>query len=179
MPRPELIIITGPPAAGKTALAKLLASKTGYTLISRDQLKEDYCRVDNTAQLYPGNALNLYIYNRFFELIKASLYLGKPVIAEAAFQQPLWEPKLPELTHRSNIAVVQCKVNPIVAKERYFRRLQEQPERRLVHGDHEPQNTKMLSTDYHYFSLPSRTLAVDSSSGEFNPGVETILRFIQ
>ncbi|MDE3250847.1 MAG: ATP-binding protein [Bacteroidota bacterium] len=177
-PKPSLVIVTGPPAAGKTTLAKILAGKTGYSLISRDQLKEDYCRVDGTAQLYPGNALNLYIYNRFFELIKSSLSKGKPVIAEAAFQHPLWEPKLPELSDKSSIYIVHCRVEPIIAKERFMRRLLEQPERRLVHDDHRPENMSCIAANYHYLETPAPTLSVDSSGGRYEPGLDTILHFI-
>lgn len=178
-PRPSLVIVTGPPAAGKTTLAKILSEKTGYDLISRDQLKEDYCRVDGSAQLYPGNALNLYIYNRFFDLIKSSLSKGKPVIAEAAFQHPLWEPKLPELSDKSSIAVVHCRVEPVVAKERFMRRLVEQPARKLVHEDHQPENIKYVTAHYQYLEVPAPTLAVDTSSGVFDPGVDKILHFIK
>lgn len=177
-PGPPLVIVTGPPAAGKTTLAKILSEKTGYAMISRDQLKEDYCRVDGTARLYPGDALNLYIYNRFFELIKTSLCKGQPVIADAAFQHALWEPKLPELSNKSSIAVVHCRVEPIVAKERFMRRLLEQPERRLVHNDDQPQNVKFVTALYHYLETTAPTLGVDSSRGAFDPCLDTILRFI-
>ncbi|MCB1025730.1 MAG: AAA family ATPase [Acidobacteria bacterium] len=57
--RPKIVLVSGSPGAGKTTLAKPLAEKLGFSLISKDAIKEtladhlkiDFCDLDENRRI--------------------------------------------------------------------------------------------------------------------------------
>jgi hypothetical protein len=66
----------------------------------------------------PGDPLTLRTLPLFFEVLRVLLTAGVTVVAEAAFQDGLWRPRLQALADRAHLRIVQCYVEAVVAHER-------------------------------------------------------------
>lgn len=141
---PTLLIVSGPPGAGKTTLAHALADALGWPAVCRDEIKERMAVTDNG----PADQLNLKALEAFFQRIGEFISSGTNLVAEAAFQDRLWRPNLEPLIRNGDgdsdadenglvrIRVVRCIVDPEVARLRIIRRVAEEPSR-AVHADEE------------------------------------------
>jgi predicted kinase len=78
----QIIILYGPPCAGKSALATKLCKEYNYKLISTDLLRVNY--FDELKELYQPNNVSI-IYNMLFERIEKNIKLNKSVIIEGMF----------------------------------------------------------------------------------------------
>jgi hypothetical protein len=108
------------------------------------------------------------------------LHNGITIVAEAAFQHHVWQPKLEPLQAIAHIRIVICAVDPALAQERFSQRSAVDPERARFHGDQALQaahdgNTVLRST-YEPPRLAVPTLTVDTSDG-YHPPLETIVTF--
>ncbi|GAA2784847.1 hypothetical protein GCM10010441_07320 [Kitasatospora paracochleata] len=130
--RPGLLVVSGPPGAGKTTLAHALAEALGRPLVCRDELKE---RMAAEASGLTDD-LDREAYREFFRMLRELLESQTGVVAEAAFQDRLWRPGLAPLLDLCDLRVVRCLVDPEVARQRIARRAVEDPAR-AVHADAE------------------------------------------
>lgn len=178
--KPTLIVITGPPASGKTTLARTLAQAIRCPMISRDEIKEGLI---NTINQHQGERadLNLYVYQVYFDLLESLLNNHITIVTEAAFQHKVWTPKLTDLQPIANIKLIICTVDVATLKTRYIDRAKSDPERAQFHDDlseqlHENRSATLIG---HYeppqIDLP--TLVVDTAD-TYNPGLQAILNFI-
>jgi predicted kinase len=130
--RPRLIVVTGRPGAGKTTLAERLSETLGLPALHRDRVKEEMqaaCpagshRVDNLAAT-----------EAFFEGLRDWLERGISCVADAAFQHPVWEPRLASLAPVADIRVVVCQVPLTTARQRRLARVEANPTWRTSHPD--------------------------------------------
>ncbi|MFJ3794222.1 AAA family ATPase [Kitasatospora sp. NPDC090091] len=130
--RPTLIVVSGPPGAGKTTLAHALADALGWPAVCRDEIKE---RLAATSA-GPADYSDLKTLEVFFRAIGELLTSGTSLVAEAAFQDRLWRPGLEPLADLADIRVVRCIIDPALARLRITRRAAEEPSR-AVHSDAE------------------------------------------
>jgi hypothetical protein len=102
------------------------------------------------------------------------------VVAEAAFQDKLWRPRLEPFTDSADVRVIACQVDPGVAHERILRRFDDDPGARAAHAD-----TALLAdraqgsqthADFVHISLAVPTLRVDTTDG-YRPGLDQIVTF--
>jgi len=177
MEKPLLIVVTGRPASGKTSLAHLLAMEIKCPLISRDELKEGYVNTMRLAHHQLNEKVNSDIYKTFFEVIDLLISKKISVVIEAAFQHKLWEPLLAKFLNRAEIRIIICKIPLEIAKERFSRRLLDQPERKKYHDDTAIDHTVLLTEDYEMINLPLPTLEVDTSD-KYSPDLKRIESFI-
>ena len=132
--RPTLIVVSGPAAAGKTTLAHRLARRIGCPAICRDEIKEGM--VLNAPDFEPstGDELTMRTLPTFFSVLRLLLESGVTTVAEAAFQDHVWRPRLEPLREIARIKVIQCVVDDAVARERTTLRMTHDPTRR-AHAD--------------------------------------------
>ena len=178
MKKPYLIIITGRPGAGKTTLAEKLSREGYLPLVSRDRIKEGYVHTMGLA--LPENA-NLTATQAFFDTIGFMLDRGISVIAEAAFQHPVWEYFLAPLNEKAETVVLICRVDGQTALDRFLERGMNDEKRGYFHGDKGVQMRKAgvqpVIGVYNEPTLSYRTLYVDTTDG-YTPTVDALYRMI-
>jgi len=182
MKKPLLIVITGRPASGKTTLAHLLSTQLKLPLLSRDELKEGYIYTASIDHSELDPSVNWQIYETFFKTIELLLTDGVSLIAEAAFQHKLWQPKLLYYLSIADTRIIICETRPELAKIRFNKRLSDNPERNIFHGDSfltsAEDKTSTLIEHYEHVRVDAPTLFVDTNEN-YTPEVSEIVRFVK
>lgn len=177
--RPQLIVVTGRPGAGKSTLAHQLARAVRCPLISRDEIKEGLV---NTLRDTPHDIdLNRHVYHTYFDVLEFLLRQRITLVTEVAFQHKLWQPKLDPLRAIADIKIVYCEVNGEVAKSRFIERGQRDPARAKFHDNmsirHDTDISNTSLANYTPPQLDVPTLTVDTSDG-YQPTMAEIVSFL-
>lgn len=181
MNKPLLIVVTGPPASGKTTLARILADKINCPLISRDELKEGLINTLSVPHSQLDKSVDLHVYDTFFEIINLLISKKISLIVDAAFQNKLWKPKLLDLLDEAEIKIIICKTNLDLIKYRFADRLSNNSDRERYHGDQSLNSSKEqfseLTENYKPVNINAPTLQVDTTNN-YDPTIEEIIIFI-
>ena len=176
-PVPTLVVVAGPPGSGKTTLAHKIAAAVGCPAICRDEIKEGMAHAAPDFAAGPGDELTQRTLPVFFAVLELLLRAGVTTVAEAAFQDHLWRPRLEPLRGLARIRVVHCTVGADVAFGRIARRGQENP-LRWVHA--EPGDAAVHEAAHSAFrpvSVDVPSLEVDTADG-YRPSFGQILSFV-
>lgn len=131
---PTLVVVTGRPAAGKTTLAHARARTIRCPALCRDEFKQGLLHTFPRAAVPDEHRhLNRQVYSAFFGAIELLLQNGITLVAEAAFQHKLWQPKLEPLQAIAQIRLIVCSIEPTLAWTRYIERSLSDPEREAYH----------------------------------------------
>lgn len=172
MNAPLLIVVTGRPASGKTTLAHSLARAIRCPVLSRDELKEGLIQTLRAPATPADHArLNRQVYDTFFQAIELILRNGITLVAEAAFQHRLWQPKLEPLQTIAHIRLIVCSIDPVLARTRFIQRGLSDREREAYH---EGGVTQPMYDPPQLAAAP--LLTVDTSDG-YKPTLERIKEF--
>lgn len=126
-----------------------------------------------------GDELTMRTLPAFFEVLNLLLSAGVTTVAEAAFQNHVWGPRLEPLGDLARIRVVHCVVDAEVAFNRIVRRREESPSR-VAHPDPRPHDKLDHIRRHRMFdrvSVDAPWIEVDTTDG-YRPGVGQIVEFI-
>ena len=158
-----LIVVSGPPGAGKSTLARRLGDTLGLPVISRDEIREG---VVHAGTPDPDRR---HTYRVFTDTVTALAGAGVTVIAEAAFQDHLWRPILAPLAPRVPIRVIRCRVTAPVAATRVAGR---PAAGRAAHG-----GSPVAADAWRPITLEVPALTVDTTDG-YDPAEASIVAFV-
>lgn len=168
------MVISGPPGAGKTTLAHALAREISCPAICRDSIKEGMVHGTLGYEPQPGDALQWRTFEVFFGALEHLLRAGVTVVAEAAFQDPLWRRGLEPLAPLASIRIVHCHTSPETLQGRVLRRATEHPRHVAAHGLGHPFSAR---DPFHAVAMDVPALHVDTTDG-YTPDLEAILAFV-
>jgi predicted kinase len=172
---PTLIVVSGPAGSGKTTLAHAVASAVGCPAICRDEIKEGMVHAAPGFDPRPGDELTRRTFPVFFAVLDVLLKAGVTTVAEAAFQDHVWRPRLEPLLGLARLRILQCTVDDDLASRRIAQRARDNPLRR-AHAD----STVLAGQGRRAFvrlSMDVPSLDVDTTDG-YRPGLEQIMAFV-
>ena len=116
----------------------------------------------------------------FFGVVELLLRAGVTTIADAAFQDRVWRPRLEQFRGLARLRIVHCVVAHDVAFRRVLQRSQDNPARR-VHADpgpdHDLADFARHRDAFNRVSVEAPWMEVDTTDG-YQPGLDEIVRFI-
>jgi len=172
---PVLVVVSGPAGSGKTTLAHEIARAIGCPAICRDEIKEGM--VHNTPEFVAarGDELTMRTLPVFFDVLDLLIRAGVTTVAEAAFQDHVWRPRLEPVLDLARLRIVHCVVDGEVAFQRVLGRGP-----RAAHADPGPMDASDYIRRHRAFdrvSLDAPSIEVDTTSG-YQPGIDQIVAFI-
>jgi predicted kinase len=177
---PTLVVVSGPAGAGKTTLAHLLARVVGCPAICRDEIKEGMAHSSPGFAPAPGDELTMRTLPVFFGVVELLLRAGVTTIADAAFQDHVWRPRLEAFRGLADLCVVHCVVTHEVAFRRVLQRSQDNPVRR-AHSDptpdHDLADFARQRGAFDRVSVQAPWMEVDTTDG-YQPELNEIVRFV-
>ncbi len=177
--RPTLVVVSGPAGAGKTTLAHRLGLAVGCPVISRDEIKEGMVHASPGFVPAAGDGLTARTLPVFFGVLELLLRAGVTTVAEAAFQDRVWRPRLEPLRGLAELRIVHCMVDADVALQRIRRRRAGHPLRR-AHVDSTARYDATQRLDHDAFdrvSIDAPQIEVDTADG-YRPGLDEIVAFV-
>jgi hypothetical protein len=125
----------------------------------------------------PGDELTRRTNPVFFAVLDLLVRSGVTTVAEAAFQDHVWRPRLEPLLGLARIRVVHCVVGADVAAARITRRAQDHPLRRAHPAPRGPAEREAAHRAFRPVRLDAPALDVDTED-EYRPPFGQILSFI-
>lgn len=127
----------------------------------------------------PGDELTARTLPVFFSVLELLLRAGVTTVADAAFQDHVWRPRLERLEDVARLRIVHCVVADDVAFWRVLRRGEDNPVRR-AHADPLPAEKAAFvrqRAGFNRVTVAAPSIEVDTTEG-YRPGIGEIVRFV-
>jgi predicted kinase len=126
VPRPLLLIVTGPPCAGKTAIARRLSEALSLPLIGKDDIKEVLFDSLGWSDRAWSRKLSGASYDLIYLFLDRLLGSGLSCIAESNFKASVDSQRLRKLLREHDVMALQiwCKADGDVLLKRFTERWQ-------------------------------------------------------
>ncbi len=145
----QLVLVTGPPGAGKTTLAEALAAELGFALFAKDHIKE---MLHDTLGEQADLAWSRRLGGAAMELLWALAGCAPMAVLEANF----WPDDPRHRAHALALGTVPVEVHCVCPVAECQRRYAERaPSRHAVHVDRDPARSALAS-----FERSARPLAL-------------------
>lgn len=167
---PILLIVTGPPCAGKTTLGKRIARELGWPLINKDGIKEALFDTLGWQDRAWSKKLGYASYTVLFYVVEAQLAAGCSVVVESNFRVEFDSERFQALARCHPFRAVQilCHAAPETLLQRFAQRTAS-GERHPGHVDHlyyEEFVASLAQYTYTPLVLDGPVLAVDTTDFE-------------
>jgi predicted kinase len=118
---PPLVIVTGPPASGKTTLGRSLAARLGMPFLHKDGLKETLFDALGWSDRDWSRRLGGATYELLFHVLEMELAAGRSLVVESNFDSQRASPRFLGLKKRYGFRPVQvcCVTDSAVLLERF------------------------------------------------------------
>lgn len=127
----------------------------------------------------PGDPLTMRTLATFFDVIGLLIGRGSSVVAEAAFQDHVWRPRLNPFLGLADVRIIHCAVSADVAHDRIATRAAENTLRKAHEDGHRSAETWRRTHDsFDPVSLPVPTITVDTTDG-YQPDLAELGRFLE
>jgi predicted kinase len=118
---PPLVIVTGPPASGKTTLGREVAGRLGMPFLYKDGIKETLFDTLGWSDREWSRMLGSATYALLFQLLEMELVVGRALVIESNFDAERDGPRFLALYQRYGFRPVQlcCVTDGAVLLERF------------------------------------------------------------
>jgi predicted kinase len=119
--KPLLVVVSGPPGAGKTTLARRLGADLGLPVFDRDDLKDSMFETLGWSDREWSQRLGLAAYELLYLIAERLLASGVSVILDTNFQRAALSDRLAAIRSRHQFEVVEvhCRAVPEVMAQRF------------------------------------------------------------
>ena len=153
------MIVTGPPAAGKTTIARRLARELELPLIAKDDIKETLFDTLGTGDREWSRRLGRATFDVQFRVLHQLLEAGCSVVAEGNFSAAEALRVLPP----SRVVQVFCSARPDLLLQRFAERADRHPGH-LDDVTLRELGPRLLADEWRPLALPGAVVEVDTSA---------------
>lgn len=173
---PTCLIVTGPPASGKSTLAQQLTTLLNWPLVGRDVIREQ--AVHTEGRILSHAEVN----QRFVDEVNRVLNNGTSLVCEAAFQHHVWNILLAQISVPHTIKLLTCHVPARLRIERIHQRMAADATRTEVHADGDllaAYASGVVDPEaFVYLSGPWPHMAVECQHG-YQPVIDNVIAWIR
>jgi predicted kinase len=170
---PRLVLVSGPPGAGRTGLAHSLGRLLRLPVVSCNEIEEGL--VNRRTEGIWGPPIAQESFALFYRIVDEYIASGCSVVAEAAFRTDFVQ-ETAKILLQADAWIVHCHVDKALARQRFMDRAATDPERVQAHLDWEIVEADWDKYDLMDLGVPC--LRVDTITG-YAPTLDDIEVFIR